>query len=167
MLHLLDLPHLESSMLPSHTKPISAPRRIATNAQAWNAMPPSTVARITPLQQSRGRTTKEYPMTSLKLGAVSALFALFASGCISSNEMNMNHNGMTAADHQMMSTCMSMTANQRATASQCTSMMRRMSLSETDMMTMNRCHAMSHDAMMRDEDCVRMSRMHPGMATHQ
>lgn len=106
-------------------------------------------------------------MKSLKLGAVSALFALFASGCMSTNDMTMNHNGMTAADHQMMSTCMSMTANQRAADSQCTSMMRRMSLSEADMMTMNRCHAMSHDAMMRDEDCLRMSRMHPGMTTHQ
>lgn len=104
-------------------------------------------------------------MKSLKLGVMSALFALFASGCMSTTDMDHNH--ITAADHQMMSTCMGMTASQRAADSQCTSMMRRMSLSEADMVTMNRCHAMSHDAMMRDEDCMRMSRMHPGMTTHQ
>lgn len=40
---------------------LDVPPHIAANAQTWNAAWPLTVARIAPLQQSRGRTTKEHP----------------------------------------------------------------------------------------------------------
>lgn len=97
-------------------------------------------------------------MKLLNLAAMSATAAmLFASGCAYTSDAP-----MTAADHQMMRSCSSMSPGDRMDNPQCVAMMNRMSMSQADMNTMNSCMGMSHDDMMRREECRRIMEMHPG-----
>ena len=106
-------------------------------------------------------------MKTFKFAAMAAaLSVLGVGGCVSSsNGMAMNHANMSAADRQLMNSCMAMSSSDRMNNANCTSMMRRMNMSDADMAMMNSCHAMGHETMMRNNDCMRMMRNHPGAMT--